>query len=445
MYPPKMWSRLTAYRWVGALVLLLVAGGLGLSWMAIAKTQGRNALAATADLRTSQISDLTASLTRSGYESDGVEVEAILTTPAFFRLTNRIGEATQFGADQFVVFVVNENVHYGELPHHLALILRLDDNNVHVPSEVQILTDAVHHRTSVAVFADLPATLLDGTHTIELLLPEATPGNRTVLQWYTPVDYPDNIEQPHGLNLGLILSVAAGLLAAISPCLLQLTAFYLPTLAGVSMDTPQAGAPPQIDRRRLLTTALLFVLGFTIPYTVGGALMGGMGQALAASGLLSPEGPVVVGAGVVMIVMAGLVAYRSRVPLVCQLPLPAAIRFSRRLPFLETFISGFAIATGCLACFGGAILGVLLVYTGLLGSSLLGALAMFAFSMGLAIPFLLAALSLSWVMPLAVRLQRLTPVIGLLASVVMLFFGLTMVSGNFHVVSGWLYQHLPLG
>jgi cytochrome c-type biogenesis protein len=111
---------------------------------------------------------------------------------------------------------------------------------------------------------------------------------------------------------------------------------------------------------------------------------------------------------------------------------------------LETFVSGFAIATGCLACFGGAILGVLLVYTGLLGSPLLGALAMFTFSMGLAVPFLLAALSLSWVMPVALRLQRLMPVIGLLASAAMLFFGIVMVTGNFHVVSGWLFQHLPL-
>lgn len=444
MYPPKMWSKVTAYRWAGALVLLLAAIVLGLSWMAIAKTQGRNTLAATAALRTRQTSELMASLTRSGYADEGVEVEIILTTPTFFRLTNRAGEATKFGADQSVVFVANENVHYGELPHHFALILRLDGTSLHVPSEVQTLTDAVHHRTSVVIFSDLPATLLNGSHTIELLLPETATGNRTVLQWYTPIDYPDNVEQPQGLSLGLIFSLAAGLLAAISPCLLQLTAFYLPTLAGVSMDTLQADAPPQADRRRLLTTALLFILGFTIPYTAGGALMGGIGQALAASGLLRPDGPVAVGAGLVMIVMAGLVAYRSRVPLVCKLPVPAAIRRSRRLPFLETFVSGFAIATGCLACFGGAILGVLLVYTGLLGSPLLGALAMFTFSMGLAVPFLLAALSLSWVMPVALRLQRLMPVIGLLASAAMLFFGIVMVTGNFHVVSGWLFQHLPL-
>jgi cytochrome c-type biogenesis protein len=145
-----------------------------------------------------------------------------------------------------------------------------------------------------------------------------------------------------------------------------------------------------------------------------------------------------------MMAMAGVVAHRSRAPLVCRLPVPGAVRRSGRFPFLAPFVSGFAIATGCLACFGGAILGVLLVYAGLLGSALLGGLAMFVFSFGIAIPFMLAALSLSWVLPVAARLQRASPAIGLVSGMVMFFFGATMATGNYHVVSGWLYQHLPL-
>ena len=443
MYPQKI-SAHSVMRWGLALVLLLAVGLLALGWLAIIKTEGRNALVTTASLRSDQAAELAASLTRSGYAAEGVEAEVILATPDFFHFTNRTKEAAELGADRFVVFVANENVHYGSLPHHFAAILRLDGNNVYVASEVRTLTDAVHHRTSVVIFNDLPATLLNDSHTVELLLPPASGDDWTVLQWYTPIDYPVSVQQPQVLSLGLLLTLAAGLLAAISPCLLQLTAFYLPTLAGVSVDTIDGGATASTHRRRVLTTALLFILGFTIPYTAGGALMGGMGQALAASGLLTPTGPIAIGAGVVMIVIAGIVAYRSRVPLVCKLPVPAVVRQSRRLPFIETFVSGFAIATGCLACFGGAILGVLLVYTGLMGSATLGALAMFVFSMGLAIPFLLAALGMSWVISLAEKIQRATPAIGLIASLLMLFFGVTMATGNFHVVSGWLYQHLPL-
>jgi len=427
-------------RWGLFMVLTAIGLVVALGWLAIVKTSGRDAQVTTASLRTTQAAELTKSLTRSGYSGEGTAVDVILTTPEFFRLTNRASDAAAFGADHSLVFVANETVHYGDLPHHFAPILRVDGSGVYVPGEVRVLADAVHHRTSVLVFGDVAASVLSGNHNFELLLPETKPGVRDTLAWSTPIEYPNSVAQPFGLSLGLLLSLGAGLLAAISPCLLQLTAFYLPTLAGVSMDATRKST----ERRRVLVTASLFVLGFTIPYTAGGALMGGMGQALAASGQLTPTGPIAMAAGALMIVMAGMVAYRARAPLVCHLPLPAAVRQSKRLPYVETFVSGFAIATGCLACFGGAILATLLVYTGLLGSAWLGGLAMFLFSLGLAIPFLLAAFSLSSVMPLAVKLQRLAPAIGLVSALVMLFFGLTMLTGNFHVLSGWLYQHLPL-
>ncbi len=431
------------FRWGLIFTILLAAGVVALSWLAIVKTQGRDTLVATSNLRSDQAVDLTASLTRSGYAGEGVEAEIILTTPDFFRLTNRLKDAASLGADKYVVLIVNENVHYGSLPEKFAPILRLDGSSMYVATDVQVLTDAVHHRTSALIFKDLPATLLKDSHTIELLLPSTNSAARTELLWETPIDYPDSVQNPQNLSLGLLLALGAGLLAAISPCLLQLTAFFLPTLAGISMDSPE-GMVLSSDRKRILKTASLFILGFTIPYTAGGALMGGMGQALASSGLLNPTGPIAAGAGTVMILMAGVVAYRSRVPLVCKLPIPSIMRKSQRLPYVETFVSGFAIATGCLACFGGAILGVLLVYTGLLGSALLGGLAMFIFSLGLAIPFLLAALGMSWVISLAEKLQRYAPAIGLVASAAMLFFGVTMATGNYHAVSAWLYLHLPL-
>ncbi|MBI3968864.1 MAG: hypothetical protein HY329_24770 [Chloroflexi bacterium] len=430
--------------WALSLILLLVAGLLAWSWLWIVKTEGRNALATTARLRTSQAQDLTTSLTRTGAAGEGIQVDVVLATPTFFRLTGRPEEAARLGADRQLVFVANENVHYGALSSGFAPILRVDNGSLHVPSDVQVLTDAVHHRTSVLRFDELPAKILDESHSFELLLPATASGERTVLQWATPVDYPESVRSARGLGLGLLLSLAAGLLAAISPCLLQLTAFYLPTLAGVSVAASDAHLAPAQRRRKVMGTAALFILGFTVPYTAGGALMGGMGQVLVGSGLLSPTGPIATGAGVTMILMAFVVAYRARAPLVCRLPVAVAKSRGRRLAAIEPFIAGFAIATGCLACFGGAILGVLLVYAGLLGSAVLGGLAMFLFSMGLAIPFLLAALSFSWVLPVALRVQRATPVIGVLASLLMLFFGVTMATGNFHVVSGWLYQHLPL-
>lgn len=424
---------------VGVLALGLAAA---FGWLAITKTAGRDSLASTTTLRRQQTTELTAALSRTGQIGAGEEAQVILATPDFFRLTGRSTEGRQLGAERGLLFIVNETVHFGDLAHHAGVILRAD-GRLYAPTSVATLADAVHHRTTAVLFEDLAPPYLAGEHAVELLLPPSDAGERAALSWRTPIAYPDAVQGTSLPSLGLLLTLAAGLLAAISPCLVQVTAFYLPTLAGVSVD-PANRAGAAVDRRRILPLALLFVLGFTIPYTAGGALMGAVGGALGASGMLTPTGPIAVGAGLVMIAMAILVARRARAPLVCDLPLPGAIARSRRLPFVEAFLGGFAIAAGCLACFGGAILGVLVVYTGLLGSPLLGGLAMLVFSVGLAVPFLLAAFGLSRVRPLLAFASRATPAIGLVTAATMLFFGVTMATGNFHLVSGWLYQHLPL-
>ena len=408
---------------------------VALGWLGVTRTLGRDSLATTAETRSQHAVALTQLLSRTGDLGGGTDVQVIFATPTFFKLTGRTAEGASLGADRVVVFVANENAHYTDLPHHFAPILRIDGTTLAVATPT-VLTDSVHHRTTALAFLDVPVSVLAGDHTVELLLSGAT-GERMALAWQTPITYPEDIAGPAGLSLSLLLALGAGLLAVISPCLLQLTAFYLPTLAGVSA-TGRRTSP------RLFATAAVFVLGFTIPYTVGGALMGGFGGAIAASGVLTPTGVIAEGAGVVMILMAFLVAYRARAPLVCRVPLPAQITSDARVPWVQTFTSGFAIATGCLACFGGAILGVLLVYTGLLGSPLLGALAMLVFSLGLAIPFLAAAFGLSQIRPIVESLQRHSRLIGTLSALLMLFFGLTMATGNYHVVSGWLAQRLPL-
>ncbi|HQV69570.1 MAG TPA: cytochrome c biogenesis protein CcdA [Thermoflexales bacterium] len=442
--PDKFWKR-PLFKWGALLALLLVASIVALAWLAIAKTQGRQTIVETNKLRAVHTSDLTKSLTRTGLAAEDDTVDMILATKEFFHLTNRAQEGAQMGADKHVVFVANEVVHFGELPKNFAPILMVDGTRMYVPSNVEVLTDASHHRTSIISYADAPQDMLAQSHTIEMLLPATADGKRAALQWFTPIDYPDTVEQAQPITPGLILALGAGLLAAISPCLLQLTVFYLPMLAGVGMDAANAGLSQRAQRVKVMWVAFIFVLGFTIPYTLGGAMIGGMGQALAASGLLSPTGPVVIISGFAMIVMAVIVAYRARAPVVCHMPMPGAVQNSKKTPLLTTFISGFAIATGCLACFGGAVLAVLMVYTGLFGSAPIGALAMLLFSLGLAIPFMLAAYGLSWVIPIAQKLQRFAPAIGLISAAVMLFFGIIMISGNYHVVSGWLYKVLPLG
>jgi len=65
--------------------------------------------------------------------------------------------------------------------------------------------------------------------------------------------------------------------------------------------------------------------------------------------------------------------------------------------------------------------------------------------LGVAVPFLLAAMFLSRVMPLLTRLTRYAPYLGFASMVVIVAFGTVLVTDNFHVLSSFIYPFLGLG
>ena len=82
----------------------------------------------------------------------------------------------------------------------------------------------------------------------------------------------------------------------------------------------------------------------------------------------------------------------------------------------------------------------LMIYVGTVGSPSLGALALFLFSVGIAVPYLLSALFLSRALPLLGSLQKVASGVGLVCSVVLIFFGLILITDNFHIPSNVLYR-----
>ncbi len=123
------------------------------------------------------------------------------------------------------------------------------------------------------------------------------------------------------------------------------------------------------------------------------------------------------------------------------MPLPDEMRTEKRwLDSLKVMFMGSAFAVGCSTCFGGALFISLMIYVGTVGSPALGGLALFLFSLGIAIPYLLAAFFLSRALPLLGSLQKAASGIGLVCSVVLIFFGVILVTDNFHIPSNMLYR-----
>ncbi len=99
-----------------------------------------------------------------------------------------------------------------------------------------------------------------------------------------------------------------------------------------------------------------------------------------------------------------------------------------------------SFSLGCSTCFGGALIATLLFYVGTLGSPPQGALVLFFFSLAVGVPFLLVAVLLSRVLPLINSTERAAPIVGLVCSLVMVGFGLLLITDNFHLVSTWIHN-----
>ena len=393
-------------------------------------------------------------LTRSTFGVGEAQVDMLYATPRFFEVTDQARVVTQYRPDLYHVFLITETTHIEELPIRLPDATLTVDGQVLKPYDVEGPLEVYHHRVTTIRF---PAYTDEGKPTIgenakDLRLElfsdwDYGKGSRSAT-WQLPIQYPESLEQQSIWTPLMVLGLSAGLLSfVLTPCLIQLLAVYLVTLTGFTADRLQSGEPVVVlaAKRRIFVVGLAFAIGFTLLFTATGALIGHAGKATQIFfAVWSPTLTVI--AGILVIVMGLWVGIRSRAPLICNLA-PARLQqslSSERGSYLGAGLTAIGFSLGCLTCFGGAIIATLLVYVGALGSAFIGALVMLAFSMGIVIPFLLAALFLSRTLPLLQRIQQYTPRIGFVSMLVIVAFGLVLVTDNFHVLSDFIYPYLGL-
>jgi len=393
-------------------------------------------------------------LNRTTFGSGEAQVDVLYATPKFFEVTDRSDAVAQYRPDLYLVFLLTETTHIEDLPTQLPRAVLKVNGREYAPYDVEGPLEVYHHRVVTLRF---PAYENDGTpvladHATDLeltLFNSWDPDNAPrIVSWELPLDYPQELTSRDPWTPVMVLALSAGLLSfVLTPCLLQLLVVYVVTLTGFSTEQLRSGsvAVPADARRRLLLVALAFVAGLTGLFTLTGAAMGQAGKQMQMFfAVWSPTLSVI--SGIIVILMGVWIGIRSRVPLVCRL-VPENIlraRSDSAASYIGSALIAVGFSLGCITCFGGAIIATLLIYVGSLGSALVGATVMFGFSMGVVIPFLLAALFLSRTLPLLSKIQQYTPVIGLVSMLIVVAFGTVLLTDNFHALSDLIYPWLGL-
>jgi cytochrome c-type biogenesis protein len=230
------------------------------------------------------------------------------------------------------------------------------------------------------------------------------------------------------LNLtGVGLAFLAGLLSFVSPCVLPLLPVYLSFISGVGVN--ELGG----QRRRLLVAALLFVAGFTAVFVLMGAGAGGVGQLLVR---YKEELRIAAGA---FIAFSGLV-----VAGVIRLPRGAARVAPRHAGAGHALLTGAALAVGWTPCIG-YVLGAILTMAATSQSVWSGAFLLLVYSLGLGLPFVLAALAFDWMNARLGFVKRHYRAIQIGAGVLLVIFGVLLMLGVLEELGRWLPAYSPGG
>ena len=393
-------------------------------------------------------------LSRTSFGSGEAQVDVLYATPKYFVITDRAKVVNDFRPDQHLVFFVTETTHIEDLPTRLPAATLWIDGKPLQSTDVEGPLSVYHHRVVTVRFPAFDQSgepLLGGNAQalrLQLFSDWDSDGAAREFKWSLPIEYPVTLEQNTAWTPLMVLGISAGLLSfVLTPCLLQLLVVYIMTFTGISAQEVRASqGSARTLSSNMFRISLAFVAGFAGLFMLTGAAIGYAGKEMQMffavwSSKLS------IAAGIVVILMGLWMGVRARAPIVCKL-VPARMLdklSSRRGGYINSAVTAVGFSLGCLTCFGGAIIATLLVYVGALGSALIGAAVMLAFSMGVVIPFLLAAFFLSRLAPLLTQAEQLAPKIGFVSMLVVVAFGLVLVTDNFHVLSDFIYPYLGLG
>ncbi len=231
------------------------------------------------------------------------------------------------------------------------------------------------------------------------------------------------------VSLGITISFTAGILSFLSPCVLPLIPSYVSFITGLSLDEVQH------SRRVTLTHSLLFITGFTIVFLALGATATVLGQLLVRHrdwvGRIGGVLVIVLGLYLLGVFNIGIFAREKRVHIA-----------TKPLGYLGTVVVGMAFAAGWTPCIG-PILGGVLTYTASSGDLNRGLVLLLAYSLGLAVPFLLAALMIDRFMELFQRYRGALVWISRASGVLLIAVGLLMITGSMTLLTAWLQRFTP--
>jgi cytochrome c-type biogenesis protein len=230
-------------------------------------------------------------------------------------------------------------------------------------------------------------------------------------------------------DVAVPIAFGAGLASFLSPCVLPLIPSYVTFITGMTLDDVSRA------RRVAFVHALLFVLGFSLIFLALGASATLIGRLLVTYRVwISRVGGVLVLLfGLYLLGVFNLRAFSQerRVHLT-----------DKPLGYLGTVVVGVAFGAGWTPCIG-PILGSILTYAATQQELSRGVVLLGAYSLGLAVPFVIAAVAIEWFLTAFNAIRGHMVWVTRVAGAVLVVVAFLMITDYMSVITGVLQGWTP--
>jgi cytochrome c-type biogenesis protein len=229
-------------------------------------------------------------------------------------------------------------------------------------------------------------------------------------------------------NITVGLAFLAGLASFLSPCVFSLVPAYIGYLGG------RAAGGEAGENKRWVTFShgLAFVLGFSVVFVLLGVAASAAGHFLYdVRNILAKLGGVIViifGLHMIGVFRIPFLEYDTRVQTAPD----------RKWGYLSSALMGVFFSAGWSPCVG-PVLGAILTLALNGGSLKLGAGLLTAYSAGLAIPFLVAALGIGWVSTILRKYSKVMRYVEIAMGAILVIVGIMLIAGTFALIARYGY------
>jgi cytochrome c-type biogenesis protein len=236
-------------------------------------------------------------------------------------------------------------------------------------------------------------------------------------------------------DLTILAALFAGALSFLSPCVLPLVPPYLVYLAGASLERLADAEPEPRVKRDIVFAALLFVAGFSTVFIALGASASAIGAVVRAySHALS------IIAGVAIMIMG--LHFLGLTP-IALLAREKRLQLAKPVGLWGAYAMGLAFAFGWTPCIG-PILAAILAVAASEATVTKGAGLLAVYSVGLGIPFLLAAFAVEPFAAFLTRFRRHLAMVEKAMGGLLVLTGIAFLSGWVTQASFWLLEAFPV-